>query len=46
MAAAEGCERLEPGDLLEVEGCSASLIVDPGLVARRMRKIGRIDLPP
>ena len=46
MAEAEGCERLEPGDLLEVEGCSASLIVDPGLVARRMRKIGRIDLPP
>ena len=42
----EGADRLEPGDLVEIEGASSRLGFAPGVTARRIRKLGTAELPP
>ena len=41
----EGTDRLDPGDLVEIEGASSRLGFAPGVTARRIRKLGTAELP-
>ena len=41
-----GCERLEVGDIIEVRGWLEPYMVDPGLNAHTITRVGHAELPP
>ena len=41
-----GCESLQIGDIIEVRGFVEPYMVDPGLNARTITRLGHMDLPP
>lgn len=45
-AEAIGFKTLETGDVIEIRGFMASMLVDPGIIAKEMTKVGHMELPP